>query len=71
MNKILDEIDGVKMEEIENKDYISKNVRVKANLGKLERRRSDSQNLSRSNLSRDTSEGDESNKEDGNPKLRI
>ena len=53
------------MEDIENKDYIAKNVRVKSSIGRFERMRSDSQSNSRANISRDASEAEESGKEEG------
>jgi len=65
VNNILAEIDGVRMEDIENKDYVAKNVRVKSSVGRVERMRSDSQSNSRANISRDASEAaDESGKEE-------
>jgi len=72
VNNILAEIDGVRMEDIENKDYVAKNVRVKSSVGRVERMRSDSQSNSRANISRDPSEAaDESGKEEGKNKRQF
>lgn len=64
INHVLEEIDAIKMEDVEDREFIAKNVRVKPPVGRERFKSTDSHSNSRANISREGSEGGDSTTRD-------